>query len=275
MQVARILSLDVVLGALASGGMAAKWLNVAMPWVWWIALPLSVWVIYTADHLLDAYRLQGKASTPRHLFHHQFFCPLTWIWGGGLISCLTWIPYFAPKEMWFFGFAMGGVVLIHLGLVYLIGDRTSLLFIKELGVGGIYSLGVWGAPLVSNWGNWPMATESLLLQFFLLALINLLLFSWYEHHIDERDGHTSFVRAIGPQRASWLILSLIVFVVGIGITQVQELSSPIFWLIQGCYALMLLVLGLVAFGHSFFGKNERYRVWGDMVFLFPFVIWLW
>ncbi|MEM9986906.1 MAG: hypothetical protein AAF804_17570, partial [Bacteroidota bacterium] len=250
MQIARILSLDVVLGALASGGMVATWLQVAMPWVWWIALPLSVWVIYTADHLLDAYRLQDKASTPRHFFHHQFFWLITCVWAIGLVSCLTWIPYFAPKELWYFGFAMGGVVLIHLGLVFLIGNRTSWLFIKELGVGGIYCLGVWGGPLIFAWGAWPRASGLLFGQFFLLALINLLVFSWYEHHIDERDGHTSFVRAIGPQRAQWLIFSLILMVVALGVTQVRAAVDGAFWRIQACYGLMLLVLGFVAFGQT-------------------------
>lgn len=53
--------------------MVACYLDFAMPWSWYVVLPLAVWVIYTGDHLLDAYRLQDQASTPRHRFHHRHF----------------------------------------------------------------------------------------------------------------------------------------------------------------------------------------------------------
>ncbi len=273
----RILSLDVVLGAVASGSLVVWWLGQPMPWVWWVALPLSVWVIYTTDHLLDAYRLRERASTARHRFHYRYFRPLVVAWGLGLGSCLSWIPWLAPLELWVFGLGMGGLVLLHLGLVYLVGDRTSWLFTKELGVGGIYSAGVWGAPLVFAWGQWSVTTLYLFGQFALMALINLLAFSLYERHIDERDGHTSFVRAIGPQQARRLIGGLAVLVVGLGggawttapATQQGSLLG-----VQGLFALMLGVLLGVSYYEAWFAWRERYRVWGDLVFWFPGLIWL-
>ena len=269
----RILSLDVVGGALASGAMVVRLVGEPMPWMWWVALPLSVWVIYTTDHLLDAYRLKGRASTLRHRFHHMHFRAIGLIWALGLLSCLSWIPWLAPLRLLWFGLGMGGLVLLHLALVFWVKDRISLLLIKELGVGGIYSLGVWGGPLLLHPAQWPPGIGWLFGQFFLLAMINLLLFSMYEYEIDERDGHTSFVRAIGRGGTRKLILGLGCLVMLFGVLAQSE--APWRWAVQGVMLAMLLVLWLVSFVPQWFAPRERYRIWGDVVFLFPGLLcWL-
>lgn len=275
-QIARILSLDVVIGAIASGSLAKYWLDQEMPLIWWLALPLSVWVIYTADHLLDAYRLKERASTPRHKFHYRFFKPILVVWAIALISCMTWIPFMAPPELWILGYVMGGIVLVHLGLVYWVGERISWLFTKEFGVGIIYAAGVWGGPLIFGWGEWPEGTVAVFVQFFLMALINLLFFSLYEREIDEKDGHTSFVRAIGPRRARGLIgaIAFAVLVIGFGVMGVVENLSLVLLKLQGVYLLMLSLLVMVSYAEGWFGAGERYRIWGDAVFIFPALIWL-
>jgi hypothetical protein len=246
-----------------------------MPLVWWIALPLSVWVIYTTDHLLDAYRLQERASTPRHRFHHRYFRPIALVWGLGLLSCLTWIPWLAPPRLLWFGLGMGGLVLLHLALVFLVKDRTSLLFIKELGVGGIYAAGVWGGPLALHLGHWPSGIAWLFGQFFLLAMINLLAFSMYEHDIDEQDGHTSFVRAVGRRGARSLIMGMGIGVILLGLWAWHAHPGPLRPAVQGVLMAMLALLWLVSFWPRWFAQAERYRIWGDAVFLLPGLIgWL-
>lgn len=266
----RMLSLDVVLGALASGSMVVYLLEVRMPVLWWWVLPISVWVIYTADHLMDAYRLKAGAHTDRHLYHNHHFRAIGIVWGLLLLSCLTWIPWQLPASITRLGWAMGGIVLIHLALVSLIGNRVSWFFHKELGVAGVYAAGVWGGP-VSVWGQVPGMPERLLfVQFLLLALFNLLLFSLYEIQTDELDGHTSFVRAIG-QRSTRVLLAGIGFMILMAGGISTSLSGGDFRIVtvQGLYALMLLVLLASAYFPAYFGQHERYRAWGDVVFIFP------
>jgi len=270
----RILSLDVVLGAIASGSMVVYLRGEEMPWIWWLALPLSVWVIYTADHLLDAYRLKEHASTDRHRFHYRYMKPIGGIWVIGLMSCMSWIPWLAPPELLWFGLGMGGLVLIHLALVYWVGNRISVLFVKEVGVGTIYAAGVWGGPLALHppdaWLPWIL----LFLQFWALAMINLLTFSMYEREIDEKDGHTSFVRAIGTKRTRQLILGIGGGVLGLG-ASLLYLQPGISWqLAQGVTWGMLAILIWVVLHERFFAPNERYRIWGDAVFLLPGIIWV-
>lgn len=273
--VLRHLSLDVVLGAVFSASMLVWLLEKPMPAVWWIALPMAVWVIYTSDHLMDAYRLKEKAHTPRHLFHSRYFKPIAGVWVILLISCMSWVAYLVPKEMLYLGFAMGGFVLVHLGLVSLIGNKVSWLLHKELGVGLIYAVGVWGGPLVIY--DELMSREILILfiQFFLLCMINLLFFSLYEAETDRWDGHTSFVLAVGKKASLGVILSLAVVIVGLGVwIGYSAYENQSILIIEGIYTLMLGLLLSISFWPGIFGKNERYRFWGDGAFLLPVLVWL-
>jgi len=272
----RHLSMDVVLGAVASGSMVVYVLGKPMPWIWWVALPIAVWVIYTADHLMDAYRLQGEAHTPRHLFHHTYFKPIGIIWLLLLLSCMSWIAYLVPTNMLYLGFLMGLLVVLHLALVSLIGSHTSWLLHKELGVGLIYALGIWGGPAVVHQA-WQEAQFLLLFtQFFLLAMINLLFFSLYEIDTDKWDGHTSAVLALGKKATLAIISMFAILIIGIGIFLLNgENSFDSFHKTQIIYALMLICLLAISFFPTFFGKNERYRYLGDGAFLLPALIWLW
>lgn len=264
----RILSLDVVLGALASTYMAVVYLEVKMPIVFWFALALSVWVIYTADHLLDAYRLKDEAHTERHLFHHYHFKLISTIFLLGLLICLFVLPFFVPAYMLYFAIGMGLFTGIHFLLVKWIGDKTSLFFLKELGVGLIYSLGVWGPPLLAKYPELTEVDMLVYVQFFLLAMINLFTFSMYEIDTDEIDGHTSFIRAIGVKGARALLLCLSLLVLSMGIFLLPQNRGYLNEM-EAIYFLMLGVLIWVFLDEKRFRPNHRYRAWADAVFLFP------
>ena len=270
----RILSIDVVVGGLASGAMAAKLMNIVMPWIWWVAFPLSIWVIYTADHLLDAYRLKDQAHTSRHLFHHHHFLIILVVWLLCFISSISWIAWLVPKPMLYFAVFMGTLVLIHLSLVKLIGGRVSWMFHKELGVGFIYAVGVWGGPVVTSWPNVDQIYLMVFVQFFILSLINLLIFSMYEIETDKKDGHTSFVRAIGKKKTKQLIAGLAVGIVGIGL---YLMVYRHIWLInatEGIFMFMLAVLLLIMIKDEWFRPHETYRILGDGVFMFSWLIYI-
>jgi 4-hydroxybenzoate polyprenyltransferase len=236
---------------------------------WWIVLPLSVWVSYTADHLMDARRLGEEAHTERHLFHARHFGWIAPLWAVALLFCMIFLPFFLPSRVVLFGIGMGILVLIHLGLVRLIGSRVSRLFQKEFGVGVIYSLGIWGGPLAMQWPDIPGYIWVLLLQFFLLVMMNLLLFSFFEYETDALDGHTSFVRAIGRQMTRFLVLGLGLIVLLAGglllASEPQAALAPY----QLIYLLMSLMLAFILRNEKRFSIDEAYRTLGDAVFLLP------
>ncbi|MDX2286920.1 MAG: hypothetical protein NW241_22335 [Bacteroidia bacterium] len=274
-RILQYLSIDVMLGALASGAMAARLMGQEMPRVWWIALPLSVWVVYTTDHLLDARRLQHRAHSARHLFHHQYHYAIAVAWAGALMICITWAPWQAPQELLLLGMGMGMLVLLHLGIVSWAKGRARWWLQKELGVGLIYSAGVWGGPLALADGPAGAAVWLAAAQFFGLAMINLLVFSIYEESLDAQDGQTSFVRAVGKAFARRLAGLIALLVAAGGWLALRQDAAPFMARVQAVYAAMLLLLVWIAADEPRFAPQERYRLWGDLVFLFPaLAVWI-
>lgn len=268
----RLLSLDVALAALGGGLLAERVTQTRMPGAWYLVLPAAVWCVYTLDHLLDARRVGAGASTPRHRFHHRHFrslavaCLLV-----GVATAALAVTQLRPVGVWL-GVALAVAVGAHLGLVRLVGGRASPLLIKELGVGLIFTAGIWGPPAAHRAVTLPGAVWLLMGQYFLLVMINLIAFSWYEHHLDSRDGHTSFVRGIGPDRVPRLVGVLLLAAMGLGAAALAWRAAPPVLLTEGIYAGMVAVLGLLVARPGWFAEHERYRVWGDAAFLLPWLV---
>lgn len=261
------MSIDVVLGALSTGLMAASLLQVSLPVAWWIAFPLSVWVFYTGDHLIDAYRLGQQAHTVRHQFHVQYFMPLSLLVG---ISCLliVYAILIAPTSLIYLGLIIGGMGVIHLVLSFLLRNIVSRWVQKELGVALIYTLGVWGGPVALTDGQIPLSYWGICFQFFLLAMVNLLIFSYQDLESDILDGHTSMVRAFGNTAVYRIVSICLVGVVLLGIGHILTSDLPFNWLFA--YEISLGIGVIFSIIHRFptwFHTHNRYRVWGDGAFL--------
>jgi hypothetical protein len=266
----RLLSIDVAVGALGGGAMAAAYLQEPMRLAWYILLPLAVWTIYTWDHLLDARRLGDRASTDRHRYHVRHFKVLAVIAGLSGIACLVLAVIFLRLQGIYFGLIMGGIVLVHLLLVRLVGERTSPLLIKEFGVALVYAAGIWGLPLINS-GEWKEFTGIIpFLQFLLLALVNLLEFSLFEIEIDARDGQTSFVRALGKAKSIRLIRIFLGLVAALGLVLLLLVDSRYVLSLELIFGLMAALLALLLYRKAWFSQHERYRTWGDAAFLLPF-----
>lgn len=269
------LSIDVALGALGGGLLARGVCGSDAGGVWYAVLPLSVWVIYTLDHLLDARRLGAAASSPRHRFHHRHFNLIAMI--ATLVGLLAFVlaVWGMGLQGLAFGGAMAALTACHLLLVRWAGDRVAPWLLKELGVGLVYALGVWGWPLLLAWPRSGTAAVGLpLLQFWALAMANLLAFSWFERDLDRADGQTSFVRAIGSRAAQACIVGLLALM-PVGTLLGWGLAWPLDLKAQGLLALMALGMGTLLLWPGWMARGERYRVVGDGVFLLPFLyVWL-
>lgn len=268
---ARLLSLDVVAGAVGCGCMVAGYLEVAMHWSWYVVLPLAVWAVYTADHLLDAAKLGEEASTQRHRFHHRFRKPLAILAGLSALGAVGLALAFLGVEGLLFGAGMGLLVVLHLTLVRIVGGRTSPFLLKELGVAVIYAAGIWGLPM---WLSGKAGTREALLpaiQFMLLALVNLIEFSLYEYKTDTADGQTSFVRAVGPRLGIRFIRLVLATAAGLGVFLLSEVDGVAVLRVEFIYLVMTLILAALVFKPLWFAVNERYRTWGDAAFLLPFL----
>lgn len=268
---ARMLSLDVALGALGSGWMAACYLKVTMPLAWYVLLPLAVWVAYTLDHLMDARRIGAAASTPRHRFHHDRFGALAVLVGmagiAGLVSAVIWLEMRAV----YFGLGLGAVAGLHFLLVRLVGSRTSPFLIKELGVALVYTAGTWGLPLMMA-DHWDPSLIGIPVgQFLLLALVNLLELSLYEADTDARDRQTSLVQAIGRAGGLRLVRLLLAMAAGLGVLPLLVSDATELLRLEMVFAIMSGLLAAIILRPNWFMRNERYRAWADAAFLLPYI----
>lgn len=271
----RLLSIDVAVGALCGGSMVAAYLGVAMHWSWYVILPLAVWAIYTSDHLMDARRLGEGASTPRHRFHHQYFRVLMVAALVAASACVVLAFLYLGMTGILFGIGMGMLALGHLVLVKFVGERSSPLLVKELGVALVYVGGIWGLPLILSGALGTREAMVPAAQFLLLALANLLEFSLYEYESDKRDRQTSFVQAIGRKGTIRFTRLVLAASVGLGVFLLASVGSPAIVRLETVYALMAGVLAALIYKPVWFMQNERYRVWGDAAFLLPILYILW
>jgi 4-hydroxybenzoate polyprenyltransferase len=258
-----ILSIDVVAGAVVCALFFSKILNVQLKPFGVISLGLTVWIIYTADHLLDARRVLQLASTDRHRFHQHYF---------KILFIILLLMVLVDAVQLFFirkPIIIAGLFLAVLVLIYFFVQRY-LVYVKELFGALLYTGGVLLVPLALK--EIPLSSMQmvLMLSFLLTALINLLLFTWFDRERDQKDKHQSFTTIFG-EKATQTILSIL-FILNASLTAIQvknDFMKPAIIL-----ALMNLILLLILLNKNFFSVNDRYRLLGDAVFLLPLLYFI-
>jgi hypothetical protein len=259
-QLINVLSLDVVAGAIASALLFAKVFEVQILPVGAGALGLTVWIIYTADHLVDAKRISIPASSMRHRFHQNHFTIL-----AGLLIVAILIDgimiSFIRKPVFQSGLLLAGAVII-----YFLFQR-NLKYLKEFCGALLYSVGV----LLPAWSLSTAPIDLFqgvfIAEFCITVLCNLLLFASFDYHRDLRDHHNSFATVMGKKSTRILLSTLFVLNGSLMLLQffwLEDVQSTL-WAIL----LMNTVLVIIFIFHKRFETDDRYRLLGDAVFLLP------
>ena len=256
-----VLSLDVAAGAVICASFFSKIFGVVIWPHGFICLGLTVWIIYTLDHLLDAKKLTQDASTERHRFHQQNFKALSWVVILAVMVDITQI-YFIRSIVFFAGLWLS----ILVGVYFLVQQRLG--FLKEFLGAVLYTGGVLLIP-VSVKTQVSTALVLLILQFGITAWINLLLFSWIDQMRDQRDTHRSFATVFGGLATQRMLIFL--FALNGVMTLAQFYLFPTGTLAILTLLSMNLLLLLIFIKKNFFEKEDRYRLLGDAVFLLPLI----
>jgi hypothetical protein len=255
-----LLSIDIAAGAAIGAAFFAQILQANLFVQAYVVLALTVWIIYTSDHLLDAWRLKGPASTPRHLLHQKHFRLLA------LLVVLACIVAFVIALFIRIHLMIPGLIMAMACAVYLVLNRW-LRYAKELMAAALYSGGVL-LPSLALKPHIDYHQSLLVIMFVLVVLINLLLFARMSYDSDLADRHQSFVTVTGPRVTSAVIIALFVC---FWIISAGALSSRYF-VEAGILSAMCFVLLVIFFFPRYFRSGERYRLVGDSVFLFPAVL---
>ncbi len=255
-----VLSIDVALGAVFSSAALANLFQVQLRIYAYCALGLTVWIIYTADHLLDAYRIKHRASSDRHLFHQHNFQSLliaiilATVIDLGLVSLIrTPVLY-------------SGLFLSIVIAVYLLFNRW-LGSLKECLVALLYCGGVL-LPIVSIAGVQVVyQNKILLLNFFITALLNIILFSWFDRERDKVDNQQSLVLVLGDIVTRRLIYILFAVQLLLGMYNVIQAPTALSFLVV--LLVMNGVLLIIFLNWRWFSVDDKYRLAGDAIFFLP------
>lgn len=258
-RVLNLLSIDIAIGAIACCLFFCKIFSVESKVAGLAALGLTVWIIYTADHLLDARRVKNTAATERHRFHQRYFKILLSAFGAALATDLLLIVYIR-KPVFEYGVMLAGTVVFY----FLIQRHLS--FLKEFFGALLYAGGVLLIPVSVKEGILSADEQILAGSFVMTALINLLLYSWFDHDQDKRDQNTSFTTTVGPRTAARVVIST-QFVNGLLLMHLLFNSTLTYEVLT--LLVMNLVLAIIFTQKKHFASDDRYRLLGDVVFLLP------
>ncbi|MGE5176173.1 MAG: hypothetical protein ACM3JJ_07320, partial [Hyphomicrobiales bacterium] len=225
----------MVLGGVAGGALAVWSTGARPPAAWWAILAAAIWVVYTADHLLDAARIGPGATSPRYRFHLRHARSLEAALVLVAAACGVAALVALPRAVF-----VGGLVLVAFSTVHLVvaQSRARRWVPKELSVAAVYTAGIWLAPLVlatrrSAWIAWIAGLH------FLGVLLNLGMYAILEEPIDREEDSASVSRTIGAPAVRRIVSALTI--AGAAAAAIGFWASPERY--AAAWAPLLLVVG--------------------------------
>ena len=269
-----ILSIDVLIGAIASGAFAVEVLKVRPGFAWWIVLPLSVWIVYSLDHIIDSVKRNATNLSIRQLFFKEHS---KWLWIIiFLFSILTafLVLYSLDTAIVEFGMVIGFVTSVYFLLLVFLGEKKSIFLQKELFVAAIYTAGIWGGPMALMKFQLNHDQLILLINFLLLVFSDILILNFYEAESDKKNNPNSFILKYGKRFSYYFIWILIIVVFSSSLVEVilvQDVKLSIAFKLLMLMSIVLLIL---------FNYRDKFRQWpyyrlvGEIVFWIPVVLLL-
>jgi hypothetical protein len=232
---------------------------------------MAVWCIYTADHLLDARKLQVGSSIDRHKFHLNHFKALIFslfiVGGIGLYGAIT---YFGFSPELFLGSGLG---ILILGIMLIIRKFVAKnVWLKELSSAVFYVIGIawlpWYQvdPIEYSW-----TALILTIVYMGLAYLNLMMLSSLDSDKDKEYGFNSISTLLSPGKHLRIIQQLAILLIIISILSLVLLNS-----LQRIFPAILLVMLFIHY-LSFFKSNLKsgqIRMRMEAAFLIPAILLL-
>jgi len=255
-----LLSLDVAFGAMISASFLGRILHVHILPQGYILLGIIVWLIYTADHLLDAWSMRETATSERHRFHQKNFVIILLVFLAAGVVALG-LMFLIRIQL-----ITAGVVFGTFVITYLLVNRW-LKYFKELTGSLLYTGGV----LLPAWSllSQPISPGQLTLIFIfsLIVFSNMLIFARFSIGEDILNRQKSLATIMGVRPMNTLISMICGICFCVMIYQAtRDVSSEL--LVMFAMELILLVIFLI----KYFRYDDRYRLYGDAIFLLPVVL---
>ena len=235
-----------------------------------LGLSLGVWFIYTLDHLLDGMQLGNTAATRRHAAHFAYKNHLKIVLLL-VASILGVLAFYIPSEYYpFVGFILV-LTFIHFVINYLVPQKIKkMLFLKEVYIALVVALGFGCTPFLEVEDKWAFGDIKLYLApLFFINVANLILFSLFDKDADERTETLSIAHFYNKRTLQTIVaISLLASVTYALILWFGSHISPLALLVLLLLQLTLMCICLVP---SYFGEQDRYRFYGDLIYVYPLI----
>jgi len=260
-----ILSIDVAFGTLAMTLLWSYHFEVPFNFLHGIGLFLVVWLIYTVDHLMDvqhAITITGQ----RYRFHQRYRKTLL------TLSCLIVITLLC------FLFWVDFTTLLAAGVTFMaaslhlwlnsLSNKKDFFYPKEWVIGFIYTLGVSVSSIVymiEHFGIQELYILSLILT---TSFLNIFLLSFFDVAADITLGANSIAIRLGTKKLEKRILFLFAIALSLSFSAFFYLNANIVYV----FLLIQLSYLFLYYKRSFFSIYERYRLYIDLAYSFPFLL---
>jgi 4-hydroxybenzoate polyprenyltransferase len=264
-RVFRLLSLDIVAGSVIGAALFSKILEVEIDTSTYLLLATAVWLVYTADHLLDSVKANPGS---RHYFYYQYRKVLTAVAMGLLVLSVILLQL----QPWII--IRNGLFLAFLVILHLVGASRLNLFrmhLKEFSCALLYTIGI-VLPAFSVSQYVDLSFIAVAIFYLCSAWLNLLTISIYEAGYDKNNGFDSLATTMGLKSTNLIA----VIILGLSFLLVLFAMRWMEFSIQLGTVLLLMFLtqGVILGARKTFITKDRYRIYGDLVYVIP-VLYLW
>lgn len=169
---------------------------------------LSIWLAYTADRLLDSFKLdRGRPHTLRHRIHFEFRNTFATLWTVVLAIDVILVWNFASVAQMRWGFVAIAVVLAYIVGVH-VARPTRRRIPKELQAGLAFAFGASLSCWAASGDAVPLLLSTVMAG--LLFAANCLTVACWEQSLDANQGFDSWVTQ-NPTFPRWLPFALACF----------------------------------------------------------------
>ena len=268
------LSLDIVLGTLATSVLASRLFEANPGWAWWAALAMTVWVLYTGDHLLDAWKHRKSSKREMHSYIFRKKGILIYILGLVSVADLIVVFNFLDPAMLKVALLMAGGVFLFYAMRHVFRSNRLFFIPGEVFVLLIYLSGSWMGPYIAR--TIPPSSGHILILAMMagVLLLNLGVISLYDVKIDSRLGISTLAGTLGKKSTRKLLIVTAAMVLLMAVLQFMvygtERASQFALILAAMAGLLLWVL----LSPSLFRKQEAYRLVADAVLYMGFLSFL-
>ncbi len=260
-----ILSIDVALGALAMTLVWSYHFAVPFDWLHGTGLFLVVWLIYTIDHLMDV-RSAITIVGQRYWFHQRYRKTLIVC---SSIVCITLLSFLFWVDLTILFVAAITFIAAALHLwCNSLANKKQFFYPKEWVIGLVYTLGVSVSSVVYMIDHFGIEELSVLCLILTTAFLNIFLLSFFDVAADIAQGTNSIAIRLGTKKLEKRIFFLFILGLSLCFITLFYLAPTIvfaFLLIQISYLF-------IYYKRSFFARHERYRLFIDLAYSFPFLL---